>query len=70
MARVSKTVDDKIKELYALLAKAAAQRAVDYVTTFSDPRGADKFVDATIHWLSLASAKASILVYDRPWIKS
>jgi hypothetical protein len=70
MAKISHTVDGKIKELYAVLAKAAAQRAVDHVVGCPDPRGADKFIDATIHWLSLTSAEQARWVYDRPRIKS
>ncbi len=68
--KVSQEVNNKIKELYAVLAKAAAQRAVDYVVECTEPRGADKYVDAAVHWLSLAGAKAARWTYDRPRIRS
>ena len=70
MAKISKTVDEKIKDLYAILAKVAAQRAVDHVATFSDPRGADKFIDAAVHWLSLTSAAKANWTYSAPRAKS
>lgn len=66
MSKESKTVQEKVRELYAVLASAAAQRAVDKVKNCSNPFDANLFVDAAVEWLNKAGARAANWTYRRP----
>jgi hypothetical protein len=61
----TKQVNEVIHELYAILAKAAAQRAVKRVE-IGDAEEADKWAVVAIKWMDKSSAHAIRWVYDRP----
>ena len=69
MAEQTKTVREAVNEMYAMLAKAAAQRAVDRVVTWGDLDGAEQLAARAAKWLEKSSANAVSWVYDRPRIK-
>jgi hypothetical protein len=61
----TKRVTETINELYALMAKAAAQRAVKRIE-IGDPCDADRWATHAIKWMDKSSAHAMRWVYDRP----
>lgn len=62
----SKTAQNAIAELYAIMATAAAKRAVWYVTEYGNTVKADEMAEATIKWLDKSSAQAIGWRYRRP----
>lgn len=65
----SKTVAEKVRELYALMATAAAQRAIDHArngTGGNAVRDAEFWAETTGQWLDRSSAEATRWVYYRP----
>lgn len=66
MKRQTQTAQNAIAELYAVLAKAAAQRAVDQVKTWGDTADADRLAAQAVKWIEKSSAKAVQWAYDRP----
>lgn len=67
MGERSKKVWSAVHELYAVMAKAAAQRAVKRIEC-GDAEEADKWALAAIKWMDKSSAQAMQWVYDRPRI--
>lgn len=68
--KISKTVDDKCRELWALLATAVAKRAVDKVVTWGDVEGAEHYAHAAEKWLAKAGAREARYTYTRPRVPS
>jgi len=64
--KTSKTVQSKINELYAILATAAAKKAVARVQDYSDEAGAQKWAATAGFWLIKAGAQATDWTYNRP----
>ena len=64
--KVSNAVDCKIKELWAILASAAAKRAVDRIHAWGDVEGAEKFARTAEKWLAKAGAGAARYAYQQP----
>jgi hypothetical protein len=64
--KTSKTVQSKINELYAILATAAAKKAVAHVQDYDDTVGAQKWASTASNWLIKAGANAAQWSYDRP----
>lgn len=69
MTRRSQTVQDKIHELYALMATAAAKKAMSSIEDWNDIPAADRWAEATARWLDASSAKQSAWAYSRPIVK-
>jgi hypothetical protein len=65
----SQTVHNKIHELYALMAMAAARKAIMKIEIASDVAGAEQWADATARWLDKSSAKQVNWVYSRPTVQ-
>lgn len=70
MAKVSDTVRDKIKELYAIMASVTAQRAINYLQNEDDLDfvGAQAMADATETYLAKAGADKARWTYRTPRI--
>lgn len=64
--KVSNIVGDKIHELFALMASAAAQRAINHIKIGPDPWAANIWADATIEWLGRSSAERARWTYRTP----
>lgn len=65
MARVSDTVQEKIKELYATMATAAARKAIARVE-WNDPDKAEEWAKHAEKWLIRAGAAHARRTYERP----
>lgn len=65
MSERSKVTWSAVHELYAVMAKVAAQRAVKRIE-IGDAEEADKWALAAIKWMDKSSANAIRWVYDRP----
>lgn len=63
---ISKKVNEEIHALYALLAHAAAKKAVARVEMFSDADGAADWAGHAETWLIRAGADATRWNYSRP----
>ena len=64
----SKTTQAAIAELYAVLATAAARRAVSRVSDWGDIAGAETLATAAVKWLDKSSAEAVRWTYRKPAI--
>ena len=64
--RRTKTAQNAIAELYAVLAKAAAQRAVNRVKDHGETADADRLARQAIEWIDKSSADAVRWKYDTP----
>lgn len=64
MARVSDTVQNRIKELYALMATVAAKKALTKVS-FEEPGAAEKWTMHAEEWLVRAGADYARHTYER-----
>lgn len=65
-ARRSKTVQDRIDNLYAILATIAARRAVRSARESYSPADANKWAEAAGEWLDKSSATAARWTYQQP----
>jgi uncharacterized cupin superfamily protein len=65
----SKTVQRKINNLYAALATAAAQKAVDSVVEGDDMADAGVWAETAGEWLIKAGAQAADWKYNEPVVK-
>jgi hypothetical protein len=65
----SKTVQRKINNLYAALATAAAQKAVDSVVERDDMEDAGFWAETAGEWLIKAGAQAADWKYNEPRVK-
>lgn len=61
----SQDVERAIKAMYALLAKAAAKKAVSRVE-WDDTVGADKWMSSVERWLEKAGANATRWHFEKP----
>lgn len=69
----SKTVAEKIHELYALMAAAAAQRAVNLAKEGIGENGtlqAEFWAETTGRWLDKSSAQAANWTYTKPRLQT
>lgn len=64
----SKTVQTAIAELYAMMATAAARRAVIQIVDWGNISKADEMANAAAKWLDKSSAEAVRWIYRRPSI--
>jgi hypothetical protein len=64
--RRTKTAQTAIAELYAVLAKAAAQRAVNMVKDWGNTAEAERLADQAVKWIDKSSADAIRWSYDKP----
>ena len=65
----SKTVQRKINNLYAALAPAAAQKAVDSAVERDDMEDAGFWAETASEWLIKAGAYAADWKYNEPRVK-
>lgn len=63
---ISKTVQERVQNLWAVLATAAAKKAVDRVTAFNDIEGAERYAETAARWLQKAGANAARYAYQQP----
>lgn len=61
----SKAVDEAIKNLYAIMATAAAKKALHRIE-WNDVSGADGWAKEHARWLEKAGSKATGWYYTRP----
>lgn len=66
MAVVSKRVDSNLREFYAVLASAAAKRAVHFITYGARPSEAEPYAAAVEKWLAKAGAMATSYRFRMP----
>lgn len=62
----TKTAQSAIAELYAVLAKAAAQRAIDRIKAWGETADADRLARQAVEWIDKSSAEAVRWKYDTP----
>lgn len=62
----SQTCQNAISELYAVMAKVAAQRAVNCIKEAGHTAEAERLAETVIEWLDKSSAQAIRWAYDRP----
>lgn len=65
MARVSDAVQNRVKELYALMATAAAKKALSKILV-DEPVAAEKWAALAEDWLVCAGADHARHTYERP----
>jgi hypothetical protein len=61
----SQTVSKKVEELYALMATAAAQRAISKIG-YDDANAAEKWAETAAGWMDRSSAQAINWNYRTP----
>ena len=66
MAKRSKTVAEKVAELYALMAAIAAQRAISNAKEAPNTIQAEYWAEVTGKWLDKSSADAARWTYRAP----
>jgi hypothetical protein len=69
MTTRSKAVDEAIKNLYAIMATAAAAKAISRIE-WNDVTGADVWAKDHARWLEKAGSKATGWHYSRPKLPS
>lgn len=70
MAKVSEAVNSRIREMYAVMATAAAQRAVNHIVINGNMEEANRMSGHAESYLRLAHAKAAVWTYMMPRIKA
>jgi hypothetical protein len=63
---MSKTVDERVKNLWAVLATVAAKKAVERTAEWRDAEGAEKLANTAAKWLERAGANAARYTYRQP----
>jgi hypothetical protein len=66
--RTSKTVREEINALYALLATAAAKKAVGRIENHDDAAGANVWAERASNWLIKSGAHATRSEYRKPGV--
>jgi hypothetical protein len=65
MPKVSNAVQDRVKELYAVLATVAAEKALRKVE-FDEPTEAEAWAKYVEKWLARAGAHCACRTYEKP----
>lgn len=64
--KISKTVADAEKQLWARLASVAAKQAYSAIQDRGDANEAEMFADTAVGWLSRAGADATCWYFEQP----
>jgi len=65
----SKTVQSKINTLWALMAQAAAKKAISQIQICSDANGAERWANHATDWLIKAGAASAHWDYEKPKVE-